>query len=172
MLLKTLAGFYILFTLTFCANAADPNAKELIEMYEKPLSVLNKSAYEIESKMEIEGVQNLKGPKTIMRKSIFYRDGDRWATIAEDQYVFEDSAKSVETLHYNRIVDKRSITWSSDGNEPVRAVIVDSDLKTGKAKAGNRPNQQAQAGRQDCRPGEASNKRFGTNRGGKKGHPE
>ena len=135
MLLRILTGFCTVFAFTFCANANEPNANELIAMYERSLSVLDKSTYEIETQMAIEGIQDYEGPKSIIRKSIVYRDGDRWAVIAEDQFIFEDSQRPTEIFYYNQIIDKRSITYRSDGNKPVRAVYVDSDLKTGKAKA-------------------------------------
>ena len=135
MLPKILTSFCTVLVLTFCANADDPNANELIEMYEKSLSALDKSAYEVETKMVIEGMQNPKSPELLIRKSVVYRDADRWVTITEDQYVFENAQKPVEIFHFAQILGKRHVFYLSEGNEPVDMVYVDSDLEIGKAKA-------------------------------------
>jgi hypothetical protein len=135
MLIRLATGFCIVLVFALCADASDPNTNELIGMYEKSLSVLETSAYEIESNMKVEGVENPKAPKFLKRKSILYRDGNRWASIAEDRYTFEDPQRPVEVSHYTGIVDNRYIRYESDGNEPAGAVYMDSDLESGRAKA-------------------------------------
>ncbi len=136
MLPKILTSFCTVLVLTFCANADDPNANELIEMYEKSLSVSDKSAYEVETKMVIEEwKQNPNSPELLIRKAAVYRDADRRATVIEDQYVFKNAQKPVEIFHHAQILGKRHVFYLSEGNEPVDTVYVDSDLETGRAKA-------------------------------------
>jgi len=134
MFTKVCSVFCILFCLTFRAIADDPNANEIIEMYEKSLSVLDKSAYDIETKMVIEGLQNPESPEVIIRKSFVCRDADRWSTVIEDQYVFENAQKPSEIHHITVILDKHSIIYSSEGDKPVSTVIVDSNLELGRVK--------------------------------------
>lgn len=136
MLLKILTSFCTVLVLTFHANAADPNANELIHAYEKSLSALDRCTYHAESKMNIEGVQEVETPESVMRKSICYRDGDRWATIVEDRYSFRpNSQKTNMILRTTMILDKRYIMYPSKNDQPVRAVYVASDLKAGRLKS-------------------------------------
>ena len=135
MSLKILGGFCLLLTLSFCANAGQPSAGELISEYEKSLSVLDRSAYEIETNMVIETAQPTENPTCMVRKTSVRRDGDRWDVVAEDRHTFKSGEQPPTISHYGGILDERSISYESNGNKPPEVIDVDSDFKEGKAKA-------------------------------------
>lgn len=135
MSLKILSGFCILLTLSFCAKAEQPSADELVIEYEKSLSALARSAYEIETVMVFETAQPIEFPTRTVRKTSVYRDGDRWGVVTEDRQIFKDGNQPPIISRCGKILDGRSISYESDGNEPLNAVYVDSDLsESSKAK--------------------------------------
>lgn len=135
MLLKILNGFCILLTLSLCAKAEQPSADELISEYEKSLSALARSVYEIETNMVIETAQPTENPTCMVRKASVRRDGERWDVVAEDRYTFKSGEQPPIISHYGGILDERSISYESDGNEPPERIDVDSDFKRGKHRA-------------------------------------
>lgn len=135
MLHKMLAGFCALLAVAFYATAAEPTVNDLIDGYGKSLSVLARSAYEIETQMVIKGAQSAEHPSFLLRKAIVRRDGDRWDAIVEDRYSFPPNLlKPDEVSRSGSIVDYYSAYWATDHNEPVEMVYVDYDLAKGRAK--------------------------------------
>jgi len=126
MLLKILSGFCILLTLSFCANEEQPSAEELISEYEKSLSALARSAYEIQTVMVVDTPQPTKNPKCTVRKTSVCRDSERWDVVAEDRSTSTSGELIISRC--GKILDERSIRYESDGNEPPEMIYVDSDF--------------------------------------------
>jgi len=131
---KLLIGFCIVSNTAFALIADEYSSNELIDKYEESLSVLDKSTFEIYSKVSVEGAQTNKIPLFLNRKTTVYRDGQRWDIMAADKFSFEQNSEPITAQYTGRLLDKRNIYFHSENDDVVDRVHVDTNFKYGLSK--------------------------------------